>query len=206
MKKKVSRRSLSPSRINSTSASNPTQKCNAKQPCTGCIRAKTVSECIYDNEKRPQLTGTYPSHWTDGRPSVQQPRGSDPIEVPRSILYYSPSDGAFADVPWSARLDGIPSTSFDATRVVTNEPAALQYAFGTDRVPRGELVLARRNQLGQRVSPDTSPSISTVPSFFLPTIPREQWIPLSFLGEERLQVQFSEGAATDLDIKSCVSK
>ena len=112
----------------------------------------------------------------------------------------------FADVPLPAQLGRIPSAFSDAMWAATNEPAAQQHAFGANRIPRGELVFARRNQLGQRVSLDTSSSISTVPSFSLLTIPPEQWIPLSFLGEERLQAQFSEAAATDLDMKSCVSE
>jgi hypothetical protein len=166
--------------------------------------AKTASKCVYNSEKRSQPTGKYPSHRADDHQSGQRSRGPDPVETPTTTLYHSPSDGVFAGVLPPAQLDRIPSIFPEATWAVTNEPAALQHAFGADRVPHRELVPVRRNQFGQRVSPDTSPSIFTTPSFFLPTTPPELRIPLSFLGEERLQVQFSEAAATDLDMKSCV--
>ena len=106
-------------------------------------------------------------------------------------------------MPSPAKLDRIPSTSFDATWVVTDEPAA-QQVFVADQVPHGELILIRGDLLEQRVPLDTSKSTFTIPSSFLPTIPPEPWIPLSFLGEEKLQVQVSDTAATDLDMKSCV--
>ncbi|KAF9643480.1 hypothetical protein BDM02DRAFT_3191569 [Thelephora ganbajun] len=85
---------------------------------------------------------------------------------------------------------------------VTDEPSALQ------QVPHGRpsgLVVVRRNSFEQRISIDTNPSISILSSFFLPTIPPEPWIPLSFLGEDKLQVQVSDVDATDLDMRSCFS-
>ncbi|KAF9643913.1 hypothetical protein BDM02DRAFT_3132089 [Thelephora ganbajun] len=49
---------------------------------------------------------------------------------------------------------------------------------------------------------DANPSISIFSSFLPPTIPLEPWIPLSFLGEDKLQVQMSDVDATDLDMRS----
>ena len=83
---------------------------------------------------------------------------------------------------------------------MTDEPVAPQ-VLGTEKVSHQELALVHRNRLEQCVSLDTSQSIFTIPSCFLPTIPPEPWIPLSFLGEERLQVQISDTVATDLDMK-----
>ena len=165
--------------------------------------ARTASKCVYNHKKRLQRAGTYPSHRADGRPPRRPPRGLGPPEIPAIAPSHSLSDGVFASVPSPAKSDRIPSTSSDAMWAATNEPAVGQ-VFGTDEPPHGELVLACRDPLEQRFSLGTSPSIFTVPPFFLPTIPPEPWIPLSFLGEERVQVQFSEAAATDLDMKWCV--
>jgi len=109
--------------------------------------------------------------------------------------------------PGSAGLNPTPSAS-DAPRVVTDEPAALR-VFKVNQMSQLEgrsrgLALVHRNPLKQRISLDSSPSISIVSSFLPPTIPPEPWISLSFLGEERFQVQFSKTDATDLDMKLCV--
>jgi hypothetical protein len=152
--------------------------------------AKTVSECVYDDGKGPK--------------PGQRSKGTDPVEVPTTTHYHSSSGNAFADVASLAELGPAPSIPSDATWAVTNEPAA-QRVFGADRVPHGELILARRNQLGQRVSPDTDPSIFAVPSFSS-TITPEPWIQLSSLGGEKLQVQISDAATTELVMKSCVLK
>jgi hypothetical protein len=165
--------------------------------------AKTVSKCIYDNEECPQPAGMYSSCRADGHLSGQRPTGPDPLEILTATPSHSPSDGVFGDVPSPAKLDRIPFTSSDATWVATNEPDA-QQVFGADQVPHGELVLARRDPLERYVSLDTNTSTFTVSSFFLPTIPPELWVPFSFLGEERLQVQFSETATTDLIMTACV--
>jgi hypothetical protein len=181
--------------LGSTQPSNTKQKCDAKRPCTACIMTKTVSECVYHSERRPQTDGTYFSHWADGR---LLPGGSGSAEIRTAAPSHPLIDGVSG-----AKLDRIPSTSSDASWAVTNEPAA-QHVFGTDQVPHGELVLVRGDPLEQRAPLDTSKATFTIPSSFLPTIPPEPWIPLSFLGEEKLQVQVSDTAATDLDMKSCV--
>ena len=152
---------------------------------------------------RPQPASTHPPHRADGYISGQRPTGPDPLKVLTTTPFHSLSDGVFGGVPSPAKLDRMPSTSFDATWVVTDEPAA-QQVFVADQVPHGELILIRGDLLEQRVPLDTSKSTFTIPSSFLPTIPPEPWIPLSFLGEEKLQVQVSDTAATDLDMKSCV--
>ena len=92
---------------------------------------------------------------------------------------------------------------------MTHKPSALQ-TFGPDQgqVPRArssELVRVHKNSSG-RVFPDSNPPISVISSFLLSKIPPEPQIPLSFLGEEKLQVQTSETPATDLDMKWCVSE
>ena len=159
--------------------------------------------CVYDNEKHLQPAGTYPSHWPDGHLSGQRPRGPDLVQIPTATPYHSLTDGMFGDVPPPAKLDQIPSTSSDATRVSTNESAVLR-VFRDSHVPHGELILAHRNPLEQCALLDTSLTFLAVPFFFLSTIPHEPWISLSFLGEEKLQVQISETAATDLAMKACV--
>ena len=162
--------------------------------------ADIVSACAYD-EKYLQPTGTYPSYRTDGHLLGERPAGLGPVEIPTAAPSHPPSDDVFGDVPSPAGLYRIPSAS-DATWIVTNELAA-QQVFQADMVPHGQLVLARRNLFEQRVPPHTRQSAFTVPSF-LRTIPPGLWTPLSFLGEGKLQVQISEIAATELDMKSCV--
>lgn len=77
----------------------------------------------------------------------------------------------------------------------------------SDSVPSATQVVAvRRKSFGRRISLGSNPSISIVSSFLVPTIPPELRIPLSFLGTEKLQVQFSETEATDLDLRLCVSE
>ena len=151
--------------------------------------AKTVSGCVYDNERHPQSTGTYPPHGADGHL----------FEIPTAKLPHLLGDGMFLPT----KLDQIPPTPSDVVREVTNEPDALR-VFGDGQVLQGELVLARKNSLEQRAPLDASLSSIAVPFFSLPAIPRKPWISLSFLGEEKLQVQISETAATDLAMKSCV--
>jgi hypothetical protein len=182
---------------------DPIQKCDAGRPCTTCISAKTVSECAYNNERRLRQDGTYPSHAANSHLSGQRPGSPDPVEIPTTTPSHSLGDGAFGDAQSLAKLDLISPTSSDATWAVTDEPVAPQ-VLGDDQVPHEELVLVRRTPLEQRVSSDPNPSTFTLSSFPPPTIPPELWMPLSFLGEEKLQVQFSETAATDLDMKSCV--
>ena len=55
---------------------------------------------------------------------------------------------------------------------------------------------------GNSFENDISPSISIISSFLPPRIPPEPRIPLSFLGEENLQV--SDASTTDLDMRWCV--
>ena len=97
-------------------------------------------------------------------------------------------------------LDLVTST-LDTTWAVTNEPAARQ-VFGVDQVPHGDYII-RRDPHERRTYLDAN-AILTIPSLFLPTVPRETWISLPFLGEEKLPVQLSETAATDLAMKACV--
>ena len=183
--------------IRSAYTSNPIQKCDAKRPCTACVAAKTVSKCVYDNEECPQPASVYSSHKVDGYLSGQRLTGPDPLEILTPTPSHSSSDGVFGDVSSPTKSDQTPFIPPDATLVAPNEPDD-QHVSGANQVPYGELVLAHRNPLGRYVPLDTNTSTFTVSSFFLPTIPPELWVPFSFLGEERLQVQFSEAAAADL--------
>ena len=184
--------------IKSAQRSNPMQKCDAKRPCTSCIVAKTVSECVYNNERRPQPASMHSSRRADGHLSGQRPTSPDPLEVLTAAPFHSPSNDTFNDGSSPAKLDRIPSTSSDPAWI--DEPAVQQ----ADRVPHGELTLVRRNTLQQSIPSEPSPSSFTVPPFFQPTIPPELRIPLSFLGEEKLQVQPSETDAADLVMTACV--
>ena len=120
--------------------------------------------------------------------------GADPVEIPALTFVHSP-----------AKLNMIPPAS-DTTRVVTYEPSALQ-KFKVIRVPPGRssgLALVRRNPFERRVPLNSNSPFPIISPFVFKTTPPELRIPLSFLGEERLQVQFSETEATDLDMRSCV--
>ena len=185
VKKKASEWIFAFSSIGSTQPSNPVQKCDAKRPCTTCIGAGSASGCIYDNETRPEPREIYPSSSTAGHLS-----GVVPVEALVTVA------DLLADLP--------PSTS-GATRILTCESPALQ-VLEADRVLPGrpsKLVPVHRSSSERHLSLDTNePSISIITSFLLPRIPPEPWIPLSFLGEERLQV--SDAATTDLDMRWCV--
>ena len=128
--------------------------------------------------------------------SGQPLESADPVEIPTTIPTYPPTP-----------LDPIiPPTDSDTIRVVVDEPPDLRVSTA-GRVPHGPssgLVLVRRNSFGQRISLDSNPSISIASSFIPPMIPPEPWISLSFLGEEKLQIQLSETEATDLNMRSCV--
>lgn len=175
----------------------PAQKCDAKRPCTTCISAKNISECIYDSEKHPQSAGVYPVHRADGHPSGQEPGGASPIKTPA----VTPTD-----LPVEQNL--IPPTS-DAIEVATHDSSALQTPEGgQDQIPHVRSsglvrVQVRGNSSGLHVSPDSSLSISAILPFLFSKIPPEPRIPLSFLGGEKLQIQTSEAAATDLDMRWC---
>ena len=135
-----------------------------------------------------------PSHNTDGHPSGQDLGSADPLKVPPLISTGLP-----------ARLSPTPSTS-DATRVVTYKLSAPQ-VFEADQVlyghPSGR-ALVHGSAFEQPISLGSDPVVYTPSSFPLLTNPPELRIPLSFLGEEKLQVQFSEIDVTDLDMRGCV--
>ena len=99
----------------------------------------------------------------------------------------------------------MPSTS-DATRVMTYKLPAPQ-VFEADQVlyghPSGR-ALVHGSAFEQPISLGSDPVVYTPSSFPLLTNPPELRIPLSFLGEEKLQVQFSETDVTDLDMRGCV--
>ena len=169
------------------------QKCDAKRPCSPCILAERISECVYDQEN-PQSADTRSSHGADDRQSGQQFVGAVPLKIPTIISIGSP-----------AELSSTPSTS-DVTPAVAHEPTILR-TFEVDRVQHSHssgLALVRRNSLEQDIPWDSNPSISIFSSFLPSTILPEPWVPLSFLGEARLQVQFSETDVTDLDMRSYV--
>ena len=64
--------------------SNPAQKCDAKEPCTTCIKSKSSSECVYDNRVQLLPESIPPSHTIpDGLPG-QQPGDVDPVETSTS--------------------------------------------------------------------------------------------------------------------------
>ena len=168
------------------------QKCDANRPCTTCTLANTISACTYDNEEDPQSDseGVLRPPSTDSLASGQHIGGANPVEIPTVVTTYLP-----------ARLDSPTPTA--TTREVTDEPLVLRmHAAG--RVPHGPssgLVLARRNSSGRCNSLDSNPSIFTPSSISPPTIPPEPWMPLSFLGKEQLQVQFSVTEVIDLDLR-----
>ena len=176
--------------IISTHPSNPVQRCDAQRPCTTCITAKIVSECVYDNGRHPQSAGVYPLHRADDHSPDQDPGSAHPVETTVVTSAHPPAHQIL-----------IPSTS-DATVAITHESSVLQTSEADyDQPPHGrslELVRVRRNSSGRRVSLDSNPSISSHP---LSKIPPELQIPLSFFGGEWLRVQTSELAATDLDVK-----
>lgn len=73
---------------------NLIQKCDAKRPCSTCVLAKCISECVYDDEKRLQPASTRPLQSADGHLSGRQLEDADLIEIstPASI------DGVLADM------------------------------------------------------------------------------------------------------------
>jgi len=120
--------------------------------------------------------------------------GVAPLKIPTIISICSP-----------AKLSSTTSPS-DVTRAVGYEPTVLQ----TPEVDQAQnshssgLSLIRRNSFERDIPWDSNPSISIFSSFLSSAIPPQPWIPLSFLGDEKLQVWFSEIDATDLDMRSYV--
>jgi len=164
------------------------QKCDAKRPCSSCILAERISECVYHDQENPQSADIRSSQGTEDH--------QDPLSVPTIISIGSP-----------AELSPITST-FDVTRAVGYEPTVPR-TFEVDQAQHGHssgLSLVRRNSFERDIPWDSNPSISIFSSFLPSEIPPQPWIPLSFLGEEKLQVQFSEIDATDLDMRSYVSE
>jgi len=179
--------------IGSTQPLNLTQKCDAKRPCTTCLKARGVSECIYDSEKLPQSAGVYPVRRTGGHSSGQDNGDGSPVDITTLTPPHPP-----------AKRSPTASNS-DTAEAVTHElPTPQMLEAGQDQVSHGrssELVRVRRNSSGRRVSQDSNPSISAFSSFLLPTIPPEPWVPLSLLEAERLQAQTSLMTAEDLDLR-----
>ena len=177
--------------------SNPVQKCDAKRPCTTCIKARGVSECVYDNEKHPQLAGVYPVHRTDGRPSGQDPGGAHPIDIPAVTSTHPP-----------AKQNPTPSNSSTVGAVTRESPAPRMFEADQDQAPPGtlQLVRARRNSSGRRPPLDSDPFISVISRCPPPEIPVGPQVLLSSLGGGRFQVQTTEMDITELDTRGCVSK
>ena len=167
-----------------TQLSDLLQKCDAKCPCTGCTRAGSTSECVYDNRiSRPHRT-TGPQ------------RAANSVQPSASTFTNSPTDGTFDDV----LSPDLPPPTSDATPVATYELAALQ-TFEAVRTPRGHslgLVPSRTNSPELHLSSDVKPSISIV-SFLPPEIFPGPRMPLSFLGEMMLQVSAD---TIDIDMRS----
>ena len=170
----------------STQLPDLVQKCDAKRPCTRCVEAESASECVYDDRIRSL------PHSTVGPLSGK----ADPAQLPALTPLTD-------DVLPPAKPDLRPPVSH-AAHVVTYDLAVLQ-EFEPVRVPRGQssgLVPFRRNPPERHLSQDTNPSISIISSFLSPEIPPKPRVPLSFLGEERLQV--SDADTTDIDMRSYV--
>ena len=167
------------------------QKCDAGRPCTTCVQAERIPQCVYNDENLSQPMDIRFLHSTDVH-LLGQHGGADPVEASTVISTCSPA--------W---LTPMPSTWVGIT---TYEPPALQAfrTFKADQVPHEHssgLGPARRNSF-ERVPLDSNPPISILSSFLPPTIPPEPRIlPLSFLGGEKLQVQFSKIDAMDLDMR-----
>lgn len=146
-----------------------------------------VFKCIYDDEKRSRSTSAHLSNRADGRLSRQILGGVLPVKTSAVKSTHSPT-----------------RSTPDAAWPTTDESSALQ-VFKADQVPEGRPSGALpicRNSSGEYIPLDPNPAIS-ISSFFLPqTIPPDPWIPLSFLGEEKLQVQSAELNSTDLDFRA----
>ena len=120
----------------------------------------------------------------------------------REVSIQAPIDGAFADMLSLAKLTLIHSAS-DSIRLVTDDLPPLQRV--SPDCSSG-LVLAHRTSPGQCASLDINPSIDVIPPFLLSTTSPEPRVTLPFLEveEEKSQIQISETAAMDLDMRSCV--
>lgn len=171
-KKKVSDGCLFYQAVGSLTPPDLEQRCNGERPCSTCVMARSTSECIYDEEEDGHLPG----------------------------LLIGIAD---PDVPTHLPFELNPTPSTSGTTRVTYESAALRVSKA-NQIPQGhswELALAYGNAFKQSTSWDSSPSISIISSLLPPTIPPEPWISLSFLGEERFQVQPSKTDSTVLDMK-----
>ena len=132
-------------------------------------------------------------HRTDDSLSRQDPGSAHPVDTPIVISIHPPDK----------RIPTTPTS--DATGTVTNELSAAQVSECDQGGRSSGLARVYKNSPGRHASPDSNPFICVIPSFLPSEIPPESQTPLSFLGEEKLQVQTSEIAATDLDMRWCVS-
>jgi len=172
------------------------QKCDAKRPCSLCILAERISECVYHDQENPQPADTRSSHGTEDHQSGRRFGGVAQLKIHTIISICSP-----------AELSSTTSPS-DITQAVGYEPTVLRTPE-VDQAQHGHssgLSLVCRNLFEQNIPWDSNLSISIFSSFpsLSSVIPPQPWIPLSFLGDEKLQVQFSEIDATDLDMRSYV--
>jgi len=96
---------------------NPTQRCDAKRPCTTCTRAERASQCIYENERRPYPAGVRLLYSTGDHPPERQRGGAAPAKISTPVL----TDGVFTDILSPAKLELMRSIW-----LATDEPSPLQ--------------------------------------------------------------------------------
>jgi len=181
------------------------QKCDAKRPCTTCVLSKSTLDCVYDDEKDPQLADAYPLLNPGGHKAGRHFGSADPVGISTIKPAHAPINSVFSEVP-SPNKRKLTHFAYDSTWLAADESHALR-ASSVDQDPHSRSsghVLVRRNSIEKHTSPDIH-SFIPVSSIWFPTIPPEPWIPLSFQGGEKLQVQISEVAASDLDMRSCVA-
>ena len=186
----------------SAQPSNLAQKCDAKRPCTACVLAESTSECVYSEENCPLSPGVRFLYSPYSYMSGRQPGGANPANIPSDTSAHPPGGRLPAVALPPTDLSLIPSTP-NVTQVTANWLSAPQMLTTTHV---GHLALARRGSFEQRTSLGTYPPISVGSTPLSSIIPPEVRIPFSLPGGEWSQIQISETAATDLDMRSCVSE
>ena len=174
-----------------TTHSPPSQKCDAKHPCTRCVRANRALECEYEIVGAP----------------------SGPSGHLQFLIWNKPGPSSLEDVPARWRWpneEGIPGFPTKTASPTIPQQAPVPPARALIHIPG-------RNSPSFSVQPkaldDTKtqnpprvvlPPFSALLSLIFPRIPPEPHVTLSFLGAERFQI--SDVALGELDMKLYVSR
>ena len=169
---------------------SPHQRCDAKRPCTMCVKGDKADKCVYERQQPRPI----PTIQTSAKGFSWPPIGphqtllvtwsdlSESASPPPSLTPYERPSSPTARFPWELS----PRIYNQIGPRPSSDVSVVQSTCGTvERVPR---------------LPGSSFTI--LPSIHFQTIPRPLRIPLSFVPPEHMQV--SSVTESELDMTLCV--